>query len=609
MQDEVLAKLSQAVAAPALMAHVEEFARRVKLSGTPEERESLAYIRARLDAFGYHTTLLEHDAYISLPGRARVEAGGRELTAITHSFSRPSAPGGTRGPLVYLGNGAPKAFEENEIRGKIVLVEGIASPAVSLRASEAGAAGQLHISPHQYLHEMCISPVWGSPSSRSRGRLPRTVVCTVAKEDGDALRRRLAGGEAVTGVLEAKIDTGWRKTPILVAEMGAPDDGADDGTEDAPFVMFSGHHDTWHYGVMDNGTANATMLECARLLAGERAGWRRGLRLCFWSGHSHGRYSGSGWYADEYWDELERRCLAHVNVDSTGAKGNTYLGGAPSVAELTALARDAVTTQAGQEITGERMSRAGDQSFWGIGIPSMFMSMGQQEEGEDAASSVMGRGGAKRGAGLGWWWHTPYDLIDKIEPDLLVRDTRIFVHTLWRLLHEVVVPLDYAAHAEHLLRELATHGEGLEGRFDLQPVIARATALRDKAAALRELADPGPERAAAINAALRAVSRAMVPLDYTGGDRFEPDPALPMPAYPLLQPLRRLASLPAGSDQARFLTVTLTRIRNRFVHALGEADAALDAVLTNRQAAAAPHAPQPVASPPPRAAKRVKGRP
>ena len=82
--------------------------------------------------------------------------------------------------------------------------------------------------------------------------------------------------------------------------------------------MFSGHHDTWDYGVMDNGGANATMLEVARLFAPERADWRRGLRLCFWSGHSHGRYSGSAWYADTHWDELVRRCVAHVNVDSTG---------------------------------------------------------------------------------------------------------------------------------------------------------------------------------------------------------------------------------------------------------------------------------------------------
>ena len=60
---------------------------------------------------------------------------------------------------------------------------------------------------------------------------------------------------------------------------------------------------------------------------------RRGLRLCFWSGHSHGRYSGSSWYADTRWEELSKRCVAHVNVDSTGAKGNTIMSDALSSAE------------------------------------------------------------------------------------------------------------------------------------------------------------------------------------------------------------------------------------------------------------------------------------
>ena len=53
--------------------------------------------------------------------------------------------------------------------GRIVLVDGIANPAVSRRASRAGAVGQMHVSPHQHLHEMCISPVWGSPTQETVG--------------------------------------------------------------------------------------------------------------------------------------------------------------------------------------------------------------------------------------------------------------------------------------------------------------------------------------------------------------------------------------------------------------------------------------------------------
>ena len=42
-------------------------------------------------------------------------------------------------------------------------------------------------------------------------------------------------------------------------------------------MLYTGHHDTWYYGVMDNGGANATMMEVARICALHRARWQRGL--------------------------------------------------------------------------------------------------------------------------------------------------------------------------------------------------------------------------------------------------------------------------------------------------------------------------------------------
>ena len=48
------------------------------------------------------------------------------------------------------------------------------------------------------------------------------------------------------------------------------------------------------------------------------------------------------------------------------------------------------------------------------------------------------------------------------------------------------------------------------------------------------------------NDALISVSRAMVPMDYTTGDRFVHDPALPQMQYPVLDPLRQLAATEIG---------------------------------------------------------------
>ena len=316
---------------------------------------------------------------------------------------------------------------------------------------------------------------------------------------------------------------------------------------------------------MDNGGANATMMEVARIAAHKRHRWKRGLRVVFWSGHSQGRYSSSAWYADAHWEDLERRALVHVNVDSTGGKGNTEID-TGSAAELRALARKSI----GREVAGpyklRRVGRAGDKSFWGIGIPAMYGNMSAQP------TAPGGRQGAH---GTGYWWHTAHDRLDKMDADILIRDSRIYLHTIWRLLTDEVLPLDFAEHARSLRDELEAIRKLVGGCFDLSLLIDRASTLEARCTALEGLRSQ-PEK---LNATLKALCRVLVPVDYTEGDRFRPDPALPQQTYPSLQPLRRLAGLPAGSDAARFLEVDMVRARARTGFALAQAIAIADAAL------------------------------
>ncbi|THK34334.1 M28 family peptidase [Ensifer sp. MPMI2T] len=547
-----------------LAAHIEEFGRRIKLSGTPEELESFRYLEREMTAYGYRTQLLAHDAYISLPGRARVEANGANLRCITHSMSASTPGDGISAPLAYVGEGDETTFAKADVRGRIVLVDGIATEEVAALASACGAAGQLHVSPNEHLYEMCVSPVWGSPSQRTRSMLPTTVICTIAHDDGARLRAQCLTGEDVQVSLWAEVDTGWRKTPILVAELPSEDEARDD----ASFVLFSGHHDTWHYGVMDNGGANATMLEAARLLGERRSMWKRGLRLCFWSGHSHGRYSGSAWYADEHWDELERRCVAHVNVDSTGGEGASELTNSAVIDELKSVAAEAVEAVSGQRHAGRRHGRAADQSFWGIGIPSMFGSLSHQPPGS-----------VKMLTALGWWWHTPHDTAEHIDLDNLRRDTSIVLRVLWRLLTAPVLPLDYAAFATSMREELLDLQNRLGDRMDIASLLARLDALEAAAQAVNRMARGAEGDAArAINRALMRASRLLVPLNYTRGNRFNHDSALPHPAWPSLEGLREFARLPQGSSDLPFYAVHARQSRNLVAHALREAHAALAAV-------------------------------
>ncbi|MEO3470568.1 M28 family peptidase [Roseomonas sp. CAU 1739] len=552
--------LTADVSGAEMMANLREIARWVKLSGSAEEREALGFIEKRMKEYGFRTDIILHDAFISLPGKASVLVDGAPVTAITQSFSLSSPPGGLSGVPVYIGHGSEADFAGRDLRGRILLMEGMATPATAQRATRAGAAGHLHISHHEHIHEMCISPVWGSPGNSTKAGMPATVVCSVNNADGGAIRDALAAGRQPVVTLNAEVDTGWRKTPILVADLDGPGGPAD------PFVLLSGHHDTWYFGVMDNGSANAGMMEVARLCALHRAKMKRGLRVCFWSGHSHGRYSGSAWYADAHWDELDRRCVAHVNVDSLGGVGATVLSNTASMAELHHLAAEAVTQQTNQPYKGKRKNRSSDDSFVAIGIPSMFGTISEQAAKHEAARNA-----------LGWWWHTPHDLIDKVDEANQVRDARVLGQAVWRLLGDAVLPLDHAAMAQTLLDDLAPLQGALDGRFPIAPLAAAAARLKDSATAVMQRASAAPPGAvAAVNAALMRVSRALVPADYAGGERFLHPHALPMPDWAVLQPIRDMAATTPGSDAEKFAAVDALRARNRLAFALREAQAALD---------------------------------
>jgi hypothetical protein len=555
MNDLPLDTLADAVSGPEMMANLREMARWVKLSGTPEELEAFGFLERRMRDYGYRVELLMHDAYISLPGRASVTVDGRPLTAITHSFSRPSA--GLSGVPVYVGACTEADIAGRDLRGRILLIEGMATPAAAERAHRVGAAGQLHISHHEHLHEMCLSWVWGSPCERFLRDMPSTVACSISASDGAAIRDALARGEQPVVTLAAEVDTRWRRTPLLVAELDAP---ADPG---GPFVMLSGHYDTWHHGVMDNGSANAGMMEAARVLAMRRGDWKRGLRLCFWSGHSHGRYSGSAWYADRFRDELEARCAAHVNVDSLGGVGATDLAHASAMASLRSVAAQAVNAETNVAYVGTRKARNCDESFGGIGIPSMFGAISEQPDSHERARNK-----------LGWWWHTPHDELDKIDEAHLLRDTRVLLRACWPLLTEPLLPLDHAATAESLLAELAPLAGALGERFPVGGLVALAEAVRDAARRIPPAAAGSPGLQAA-NAAIMRASRALVPIDYNDGEVFSHPPALPLPPWSALEPIRALAAAEPGSDTAKFREVEAWRARNRIAAALREAAAAL----------------------------------
>src|SRR5262245_21870361 len=531
--DAAEADLLSAVSADELIAFTAQVSTDVRLSGSPEELRALQQAEAQLASWGFHTRLLAHNGYISLPGPARLEVAGLgELECITHSFAVSTPPGGLTADIVDVGSGAEADWKRPEIRDRIALVNGLATPEMARRANAAGAAAQIFIN-DEPLHEMILSPVWGSPTLEQLALYPHTPAISVRQADGHRIRTALTGGSC-SATIDTVVETGWRTLPLLEANLPGT-------VEPDSFVLFAGHIDSWHYGAMDNGSANATMLHLARLMAERRTSLRRGLRICFWSGHSHGRYAGSAWYVDHHWDELRRHCAAYVNIDSVGGQGATLLSEGYCMAETFDLGRAVIERYGGQKFEGARVGRAGDESLVGVGVPALLMTVSEQPpaEGATGAASVIGG----RSGGLGWWWHTPDDTLDKLDTELLARDARLYAAALLRLCAEPILPFDYAAAAAELDDLVAGYQQIAGQRFDLGPARQRTQALRRAAeglhAAIEALrgrmatGESEPANLAAINAALMALGRATIPLNYTAAGPFGHDPALAVPPLPL----------------------------------------------------------------------------
>ncbi len=583
--------LRKAVEPRRLQGHLEQFSRLFRDSGSADERAAAEYLRDTLRGYGVATEILTFESLISWPleGRLAILDGvGEEVEEIatrTRAFGAQTPEGGIEAELVFVPFAAPEQgamifshravasdYTGLDVTGKVVLtMDG--GPDGIRRAEERGALGHIHIWPSDeaVVHEMIGTSVWGTPTPESARRLPTIPVLGVTNADGERLAERCRAG-AVRARLDSHVRTEWMTLPLVVADIPGKGTGTAGGSD--AFLLVGAHIDSWYEGITDNATGDACLLEMARVFAGRRDELTHGLRFCWWPGHSTGRYSGSTWYADTRFAELRARCLGYLNIDSPGVRGATEWDCRYNTGEIEHLTSDVVRDLSGEAPNIRRPLRAADQSFLGVGLPSLGAFRMLPVDHPDR-KAVGGCGGA-------WWWHSPADTLDKADAAVLADDTRIYVTLAARLTLPALHPYDF----EPVTRDFVTELTALQGLhppgewLDLAPTIAAAERLGERAAVLAKLGDDDLDDAqvAQLNRTMRALSRELIPALFTIDGPYEMDPALQLPVLPGLAPLRELARMAPDSDEYRFLLTRLRRQQNRIHDALIGATALIDGV-------------------------------
>jgi hypothetical protein len=555
---------------------VERFSTLVRESGSKAERRGVDYLTKHLSKWGVPHTLHEPELLISLPRRARLEVLAPErrvLAAKTPAMSLSTDGRWQRGPLTYVPTGQAggitaifaRADVQADVADRVVLTEGYPSPGKVAAFQERGARAAIFISPGERIHEGICTTIWGSPDLDSIGRKPSIPVLAVNKTEG-AWLRTLGQAGAVKVHYSTKLDEGWRPIPVLVAEIRGT-------TEPEKFVLLHGHLDSWHEGIGDNTTGDATLLEVARVLWQQRQHLRRTVRIAWWSGHSHGRYAGSTWFADTFALDLDENCVVHINCDSPGCRWATVYQDVFWMSEAESMAKAVIGDVTGQDSSGGRPLRAGDKSFSNIGVSTFYMLSSTMPPALIKEKGYYPVGGC--GGNIAW--HTEDDTLDIADRENLLRDIKVYAAATFRAANSPLYPLDFTATAAEIAQTLRKYQDASGGRVDLAPVIAEAQALEqdlgrfyDRATTLASASVNDP-RVRGVNEVQRRLGRILVPINYSRTGRFRHDPALDVPPLPDLEPAARLASLDIDSALFRVTLTHVLRGRNRVHSALREA--------------------------------------
>jgi hypothetical protein len=576
LEKEVLSEYSR----DEVWKHIQYLTTLVRRAGTEEELRAATYIKERLDEYKVDNRLYEIDAYISHPGDAELEVLSpirQSIPCSPRTFIVSTPSGGLEAEVISVGNGLEEAYTGIDARGKIVLVRpgDVEGRIESARvAQEMGALGQIHITSgrSKVISMGQLRNTWGGPTLETMNKLPRIPAISISSEDGEKLIDLCRKGRV--GVkMKAEAWRGYKKIRIPVGTLN--------GTrEPEKFVLMAGHYCSWYVGATDNAVANSLMLEMARIFSRKRKRLHRGIRFAWWSGHEQGTYAGSTWYLDNFWDDIRDHAVAYLVLDGLGRIDSS--GFEPkNTEEIRKFQESIIKEKLKIDVKSKRVPRVGDQSYWGMGLPSATGRTGYTPEYTAAMD----------GEPI-WYSHTAEDTLDKVDMDVAEIPFKVYSVSALRLCNSPILPFEFVTMAEGFMKRLKELQDKGGSILDLNPVIHEAHELKKgvenldrKIRSLTGFLKRGESKTVGneckiVNRCLMELSRILMPALSSKAGKYGQDPmGSKFKLIPVLQPLEGMSSMNSGSEEYKALRTSLLRERNSLSDSLHSANRLLEDTL------------------------------
>jgi N-acetylated-alpha-linked acidic dipeptidase len=333
--------------------------------GTPGDHQLALYMRDRMRAFGLNARIESFPATVYTPrslslallttpvvsfdlhDRAAPGDAGGSRPGIGLPFNAGSGSGEVTARVVDLGAGIDRDYTRVgsngiDVRGKIALIRYGAEYRGSLakRAQDHGAAGVIFFTdPSTNKGPAYPNGPYPSDFTIQRGEVMDSdkVPLKIPTLPIDARNARVIIANMHHGLSDATVrlhvEMNARQTTLWNSIGEIP------GTHANQSIILGGHRDAWVFGVSDDGSGIATLLEVARGLGQlHRSGWTpdRTIVIAGWDAEEIGEL-GSAAYVAMHRSQLQRGCIAYINTDES-ASGPDF-----GAAAAGAIADDATT--------------------------------------------------------------------------------------------------------------------------------------------------------------------------------------------------------------------------------------------------------------------------